>query len=81
MKNKTIGYGFVGRWYNGSVGWCMPRHLSQSSVRGRSEPPSDVFDENAKDGDCAVLCKITVEVVHDKLGREIRRKKKSEKAV
>ena len=26
--NKTVSYGFVGRWINGTLGWCMPTCLS-----------------------------------------------------
>lgn len=41
------------------------------------ERPSDIFHANASEGDRATLCKITVEVIHDSLGREIVRKPKS----
>lgn len=68
-ERKTVGYGYVGRWGDGTVGWAMPRHLSGSTRF--AEPP---VQQDWTRGETAVLCRVTVEVVRDKRGREIRRK-------
>lgn len=60
---KSVGYGFVGKWRDGTLGWCLPKHLAQ----GNNTPDIEPWNQNEK----AVLCKITVEKVMRKDGREI----------
>ena len=68
-KIKTVGYGYVGKWKAGSLGWFLPNHLE--GVNYVNEPPNP--NENFKK-EKAYLCKITVEQVFDKLGRPIVRR-------
>jgi len=72
-RDSVIGRGYVGRWRDGTLGWCMPSHMS--GIR-TADGPSEVFERNAREGDRVVLCEITVRVVRDSLGREITRKAK-----
>ena len=71
-EKKSVGYGFVGVWQDGKLGWYMPRHLAGHS-RKNCEPPAD--GETQK-GTTAYLCKITVELVKAKNGRLITRRVK-----
>lgn len=73
-SNKTVGYGYVGRWQDKVIGWALPSYIHPYNRRGLAEQPSQLFHENAQPDDRAVLCRITVEVVKDKLGREITRR-------
>lgn len=57
----TVGYGYVGVWRNGDVGWFMPRHVWPDPGQ-RYAPSQPAEDPNAA-GDMAVLCKITIEPV------------------
>jgi hypothetical protein len=27
-KDKAVGYGYVGEWDDGTLGWCLPKHLA-----------------------------------------------------
>lgn len=63
---KTVGYGYVGRWIHGHLGWSMPRWLTGTT--GELERPEPT-DWNT--GERHVLCRITVEVVTDERGREL----------
>lgn len=71
-ERKTVGYGYVGRWRDGTLGWMLPAHLG--GYARPAEPPSDLFQQIALPKDRVVLCRITVEVIKDSLGREITRK-------
>ncbi len=71
--DKVIGYGWIGRWNDGQIGWGLPDCLSDNLTAvadmgppGRPHAP----------GEMVIKCRITVEVVHDKRGREIRKKVK-----
>jgi hypothetical protein len=75
-KDKTTGYGFVGRWRDGTLGWILPDYLSGYSRGSYTEPPSPRFHKSARPIDRAVLCRITIEVVKDSRGRSIVRKPK-----
>lgn len=66
-RNKTIGYGWTGRWVDGSPGWFMPRF-----VHGGSVEPAIVDSYCA--GETCYLVRVTVEVVKDKRGRLITRR-------
>lgn len=61
-KKKTVGYGWVGRWRDGRLGWVLPDHLGC----GTNQP----YDRDyLRPDDKLVLCKITVEVVSRSDGR------------
>jgi len=66
VKNtkRTIGLGFVGCWNDGTLGWCMPTHLS--GLKGQCDHP-EVNRWNV--GERTYLCRITVEQVFNKRGR------------
>lgn len=70
-KRKTVGYGYVGRWNDDALGWCLPAHVTSYDI----ERPSETFNRNANiDEDRAVLCRITVEQIFDSKQRPITRK-------
>lgn len=58
---KTVGYGYVGSWRDGSVGWFLPTHLG--GTKNQSEPPAHAAGEHSRDDDYFTLCRITVEVL------------------
>ena len=62
-KTKTVGYGWVGKWRDGTLGWIMPRHVNGLSLRV-PEYPADI--NFVSDEDQFTLCKITVEEVPGK---------------
>jgi hypothetical protein len=63
-EDKTVGYGWVARWRDGSLGYILPDHLGH----GNNKPAQkDWFPPGMK----GVLCKITVEVVGRSDGRRI----------
>lgn len=56
MKKETFSCeAYVGRWADGSIGWCAPRHLWPGRV------PASYSAANYSEGEEAFLCKITVE--------------------
>lgn len=63
--SKTVGYGWVGRWRDDTLGWFLPSHLGC----GVNEPQTTDWNNGEK----AVLCKINVEQVFGSDGREIVR--------
>ena len=75
---KTVGFGYVGRWENGSggPGWFLPSHLT--GYTQSNEPPHE--DAALFASEPFVLCRITVEQVFGVDGRAITRKVRREKA-
>lgn len=67
-KKKTVGFGYVGRWKNGTLGWFLPTHLC--GRRDGSEHPNDEAGVYSNDDDRFALCRITIEQVPG--AREIR---------
>ena len=61
-KKQSVSFGWVGRWSDGTLGWFLPHHLAY--------PPNG---PEVPAGETAVLCRITVELVRDSMGREIRK--------
>jgi hypothetical protein len=59
-QNRVSGYGYVGRWKDGSLGWCMPTHLYDANSRRYPNMP---IPTPWNEGTLSQLCKITVEVV------------------
>ena len=70
-RAKAVGYGFVGQWADGTIGWCLPEHMASGSL---IEPPSRIGRANSTRADRFLLCRITVAVVRDSLGRSITRR-------
>lgn len=69
-EKKSVGYGYVGTWKGGDdddLGWCMPKHLSDSRRYGVGTAEVDGWNK----GEPVYLCKITVEQIVDSLGRPI----------
>jgi hypothetical protein len=60
-KNKVVGYGYVGEWCDGTLGWFLPRHMSGGN-RKRPEPPQ-AHPNWSNVGEPSYLCKITIERV------------------
>lgn len=76
-KNKTIGFGYVGQWIDGTLGWSMPEFVSGSGKgtktdRKYADKPRNEGRPWAAD-EPHYLCKITVELIKDKRGRPIVR--------
>lgn len=72
-KNVT-GYGYSGVWSDNKLGWWMPCHIHQLDSRkyphvSGIERSNDYTSLNER----TYLCKITVTLVKDKLGRPITR--------
>lgn len=63
--NVTVGYGYVGRWHDGTLGWFLPTHLLGYNIRLPEPPDSQGFAK----GELFELCKITVEKVPGKRKR------------
>lgn len=66
---RSVGYGYVGRWSDGTLGWFLPDHLTGD--KWTNDPPST--------HECAhnatfVLCRVTVEQVFDSRKRAITRR-------
>lgn len=72
-RTRTVGYGYVGRWMDGTLGWAMPEHLDSYGRRHTNKPDRKV--KRYMRDEPVYLCKITVQVVKDKRGREIIRRK------
>lgn len=68
-KDKTVGYGYVGEWNDGAIGWCLPTHLT--ACPGINERPKL---EPWNVGEPTYLCKVTIERVKDSRGRDIVRR-------
>lgn len=62
-REKTVGYGWVGKWRNGDIGWRLPKHLSY--------PPNMPDIDNVLRGKTLYHCRITIEVLHARNGRPI----------
>lgn len=66
--DRSVGYGYVGRWNDGRIGWflpCFTSHPRRSPAE--SSMPADYPDP-------VFLCRVTVEVVRDSRGRAITRR-------
>lgn len=66
----TRGFGFVGRWNDGRLGWSMPHVLSGNPRRFPDSPEAErSWARHAPH----YLCEITVRLIKDKRGRPIVR--------
>lgn len=66
-KRKTVGYGYVGEWASGELGWFLPRHIH---FRDTPRHPSTPFATFSSALGCrGVFCKITIEEVPGRKGR------------
>jgi hypothetical protein len=79
-QRRRIGYGYVGAWQDGTLGWCLPLHLDTSS---RDKPPRWLRKSPNKCaphpdwsniGEPSYLCEITIKLILDKRGRPIVRR-------
>jgi len=68
-KNKVVGFAWVGRWVNGEIGWAMPKTIS-----GWPSHTDYSRWDAIEDGHELTLCKVTVEVVGNKNGKEIKKR-------
>lgn len=73
-RDKSVSKAWVGRFYDGTIGWCVPEHLAGFERASANAPSGRAY---VAPDDEFVLCRITVEVLHDKRGREITRKAKA----
>lgn len=85
VPGTTVGYGYVGVWLGGQIGWFLPRHLSPLSRRDCPESPSELLARMGKElhsteSERAFLCEITIRPVRDSLGRPQTRIMRQERA-
>ena len=75
-KKRLVGYGYVGVWSNGTLGWGMPRHLNTRLRKTRSlrRCPDKAKPDKWNQGAQTYLCEITVKPVTDSRGRFIVRR-------
>lgn len=73
LPKPTTGYGYVGVWSDGSIGWFMPRHIDSRYARNYPSSPAPDMPRYAGKRERAFLCKITVTPVTDKRGRPVTR--------
>jgi hypothetical protein len=71
-EEKTVGYGYVAPWCDGTLGWAVPRFLGGHGPRCPEIP--DLLSHPYAEGALLVKCKITIEVVKGKSGKPIRRR-------
>jgi len=71
-ERRTVTYGYVGRWNDGTLGWFLPSHAT--GVNGDNDAPSEYALEMSTPGDRFVLCRIQIDQVFDARGREITRR-------
>ena len=71
-KEKVVGYGYVGRWSDGTLGWFMPMHMSNNSEKYPHIPRGRGYLFCR--GELAEKCKITIEPVKNSKGLPIRRR-------
>lgn len=73
-KRKTIGYGFVCAWKDGTLGGYLPDHLEAAPKNGKGKTKGFIGRPKITDTNwCekSFLCKITVEEVLGKNGKRI----------
>lgn len=66
---KEVGYGYVGLWSDGTLGWCLPEHLSPYI-----KYPQKITAEDWNVGEWSYKCKITIEPIKNEKGKITRRK-------
>jgi hypothetical protein len=72
---KTIGYAYVGVWSDGTLGWCLPAHLTHDPKRTYSRryaEPCEPHPDWSNIGEPSYLCKITIERVPNVRMRRIK---------
>ena len=70
VPDPTTGFGYVGQWLGGSLGWCLPNHLGGHSRKTRIEPVTERYRLGLLPKRF-FLCRITVTPLLDKRGRPI----------
>jgi hypothetical protein len=68
-KDKTVTYGYVGRFNDGNIGWFLPNF----AIGDRSS--ADTLSERAREagkGETFDLCRITIEVVPGARKKHVR---------
>ena len=72
IPKGTTGYGYVGVWDDGEIGWFMPDFIDNQNGRRYPSEPNDqigLYDKEHR----TFLCEITVTPVTDKCGRPVTR--------
>jgi hypothetical protein len=70
---KTVGYGYVGMWIDGTPGWFLPTFLSGGDRY--TEPPNTEASKYVRpEGDYFVKCRITIQVIKGKRGIPVRKR-------
>jgi hypothetical protein len=68
-QTKAVGYGYVGMWSDGTLGWFMPRHFGAGK---RYKQPACAHPEWPNIGEPSFLCKITLELVPNAKPRRVK---------
>jgi hypothetical protein len=72
--SRTIGYGYVGRWNDGTLGWCLPARVSPCMPSMRLSERAEPHPDWSNIGEPSYLCKITIQLVKNKRGKPTMRK-------
>jgi hypothetical protein len=67
-RDKVVAYGYVGRFIDGTIGWCVPRYLDGSRHRSVWIGPVEPYMQ----GETFDLCRITVEVIPGARKKHVR---------
>ena len=73
-NEREEGFGYVGRWIDGQLGWFLPKHMTpivRSEAAARRGVRGHAINNQYTKGQRLVLCRITIEPVLDSKGREI----------
>ena len=73
LPTSATGYGYVGAWGHGRMGWWLPNHLSVESTPDNPATANPSLVENDPTGEDTYLCCITVEPLTDERGQPITR--------
>ena len=65
IPRKTVGFGWVGAWRDGAIGWWLPKFIHRFNRRGSAERPNSALMSYADDNR-VYMCKITIEPVLSK---------------
>lgn len=69
-KRKTVAYGYVGEWNDGTLGWFLPKHLDSGHTLKNPRRPTATFPHCI--GEKGILCKITIEEVPNRRRRKVK---------
>lgn len=77
QQQKSVGYGYVGEWSDGKLGWFLPTHMSGNQTKTRfNADPATRHPGWSNIGETSYLCRITIVRLKNSKGKFIVRKVK-----